>query len=615
MSAADVITYIGVPLAVLGVLPILYTTVTTFLNLRLIRRLLNQNSTSALTRASFVSGFVELTFSRTALTPLDREDPAYWEPRPRQAQHNYLPIEAVETSSPSVSRLPGAGWTKLNWRTRVAGSKTYRIQRVEEVRTPQAEVDLGELVRFLVDRGAVVERRGWEVLRRAGMWTPAGTRLLTTKRVAGNETGASSSEGAVLTVAVPEDSDGVLSLQIRWDREWGKISEVENDQLAPGWTVIRSKRPVDVDLSETKAQLKLVADKTEDSTKTEGTPLSSEVDSTNDMNHVAEFRSFLDVQLAPWGITEARCRTIDTDRKINAYSSKVVDISHLDADTKSSYPSSDPTITPGLWASSAATALNGTSALSDPSPLWPHTVSSVLAQLSGKVCIPVGVLVILDLLPAKSAPSWELSVEPDANRDWSTRASKMQEELEEDRAIDRLPIAQQAAARQAKQIRKTRNVHNDMLQKQEEKRLHQERRAKEALSSTKWASKAVAETCATWLAGGLQKEHQVLPQGSLPRDAVENVMWNSIMREEDSEKNSSEHLAAEVAAILQLWQGWADHGGLTRGDLDTIRSKKEIFAYAACVLAVVGSFAGSPAEKTGEDVRECVRNWPIVRVG
>jgi hypothetical protein len=61
MSATDIITYIGVPLAVLGVMPILYTAVMAMLRQRSIRRTLVQNGLSkAITRGDLVSGTVEV---------------------------------------------------------------------------------------------------------------------------------------------------------------------------------------------------------------------------------------------------------------------------------------------------------------------------------------------------------------------------------------------------------------------------------------------------------------------------------------------------------------------------------------------------------------------------
>src|SRR6266536_6466121 len=62
-SATDIITYIGIPLAVLGALPILYTFVRSLLTLRSIRHTLSLNAhtpTHTTTRAALISSIIEV---------------------------------------------------------------------------------------------------------------------------------------------------------------------------------------------------------------------------------------------------------------------------------------------------------------------------------------------------------------------------------------------------------------------------------------------------------------------------------------------------------------------------------------------------------------------------
>jgi hypothetical protein len=49
-SAPDIITYIGVPLAVLGVLPIIYNTISTLATLAKVRRMLRRSRLVGITR-------------------------------------------------------------------------------------------------------------------------------------------------------------------------------------------------------------------------------------------------------------------------------------------------------------------------------------------------------------------------------------------------------------------------------------------------------------------------------------------------------------------------------------------------------------------------------------
>jgi hypothetical protein len=110
-TPSDIITYIGVPLAVLGVLPIIYTCLRAVLVLRSIRRTLAQNghSDSAVTRGSLMSGIVEVELPRCTITPLDRDyDPEYWKLNPHR------------------SFLRGGSWSLFHWNQLITGKKLYR---------------------------------------------------------------------------------------------------------------------------------------------------------------------------------------------------------------------------------------------------------------------------------------------------------------------------------------------------------------------------------------------------------------------------------------------------------------------------------------------------------
>ena len=56
-NASDITTYTGIPLAVLGVLPILYTAINSLVNIRKIKQSLRHNGLfEATTRSSLMSG-------------------------------------------------------------------------------------------------------------------------------------------------------------------------------------------------------------------------------------------------------------------------------------------------------------------------------------------------------------------------------------------------------------------------------------------------------------------------------------------------------------------------------------------------------------------------------
>lgn len=208
-SAPDIITYVGIPLAVLGVVPTMYTCVKSVVTLRSIRKTLEENGVSAITRGSVLSGIVEIEIPRRSITPLDRADPQYFE------------------LSKTPSRLKGGSWTLFSWKELVIGVKAYRLQYHDELSQPQAEVEFEQLVAFLLDRGAVPSVAGFSDLRSSGLWTPAGTKLLL----------APTTADAVLMVSTPDDSDGILSLSLNWQPEWDRRN---CDSLPPYWIRIHA---------------------------------------------------------------------------------------------------------------------------------------------------------------------------------------------------------------------------------------------------------------------------------------------------------------------------------------------------------------------------------------
>ena len=192
--ASDIITYIGVPLAVLGVLPILYNTVATLAALSQIKRMLRHGRLTALTRSDVVNRVIEVELPRYAVTPPDRlrERAAYW----------HL------ARQPSL--LPGGTWTTFNWKTRAVGARTQRVEYADQLRQPQVDVAFDELVAYLLDLGALPDPRGWRLLRSTGLWAPTGCALML----------APDGESKALTVAPLDDSEGHLSLRVSWSQDW-----------------------------------------------------------------------------------------------------------------------------------------------------------------------------------------------------------------------------------------------------------------------------------------------------------------------------------------------------------------------------------------------------------
>lgn len=207
-SPTDIVTYIGVPLAVLGILPILWNSALTLWTAFRVRRVLKQNHIprqAAAVRADIVNRVIEVDFERVALSPPshERAAPGYWEPGSGSASD--------DAAKRRHSSLPGGSWTLLAppWEPEPVGRVTQRLQYADELRQPQAEVELRALVHYLLDLGAVPEVRGWRALKERELWTKKGEVLM---RADGGY--------SALEVAPRADAEGMLSLRAVWLRGW-----------------------------------------------------------------------------------------------------------------------------------------------------------------------------------------------------------------------------------------------------------------------------------------------------------------------------------------------------------------------------------------------------------
>ncbi|KAI0876735.1 hypothetical protein GGS24DRAFT_201721 [Hypoxylon argillaceum] len=203
-SPTDIITYIGVPLAVLGILPILWNSALTLWTAFQVRRALKRNHiprSAAVVRADIVNRVIEVDFERVALSPptRGRAAPGYWE------------TGSDDAAGRRHSSLPGGSWTLLAppWEPEPVGRVTQRLQYADELRQPQVEVELRALVHYLLDLGAVPASRGWRALKERELWTKKGEVLL-----------LADGGYSALEVAPRADAEGMLSLRVVWLRGW-----------------------------------------------------------------------------------------------------------------------------------------------------------------------------------------------------------------------------------------------------------------------------------------------------------------------------------------------------------------------------------------------------------
>lgn len=196
VSATDIITYIGVPLAVLGVMPILYTFVLALYTRLKLQRILRRNQLEAQVRARLMTGVVEVDLPIYELEPRPRDDERYWsvlKPKP----------------------LGGASWSCFDWFQREAGRVTLRIQRSDKVILPEAKIDFSKLLAFLQDRGAVPCPGGFHALRQRGPQSALGTTLM--ELVPQDDLGPNETpKHPVLSFVKLGEQHGSISLKVNW---------------------------------------------------------------------------------------------------------------------------------------------------------------------------------------------------------------------------------------------------------------------------------------------------------------------------------------------------------------------------------------------------------------
>lgn len=212
VSATDVITYVGVPLAVLGVMPILYTFVSALYTRSHLRRVLHRNNLDAQIRARLMTGVVEVDLPVFQLEPLHRDEARYW-------TKPVLPMS-----------IEGASWSNFNWFMRETDRVCARLQRSDQIILPESKIDFEKLVTFLLDRGASPSSNGFHALRHRGQQIPVGTILIDIK-------GETALHIPVLTVAKPGERHGSISLKLHWSKE---LHYRDSNSLPLSWICIPS---------------------------------------------------------------------------------------------------------------------------------------------------------------------------------------------------------------------------------------------------------------------------------------------------------------------------------------------------------------------------------------
>ncbi|KAK4229366.1 hypothetical protein QBC38DRAFT_115200 [Podospora fimiseda] len=557
-SPTDIITYIGVPLAVLGVLPILYNTAVTLAALSRIRRMLRHSKLTALTRSDVVNRIIEVELPRYAVRPMDRftNRAEYW------------------TLSGHRSNIPGGSWTTFNWRTNVIGLITQRVEYADQLRQPQVEIAFDELVCYLLDLGAVPDPHGWRLLRSTGLWTPVGCALMTSPD--GKE--------KALTIAPLEGSDGHLSLAANWAGTW---TTRDYSQLPPYWVRLPPPRvsivSVEEDLAASKGRKGSSSEEAQEGEDGSNSIQKPSLDSTRRQGD-ANSRLPITCQISSEGIVTALCQEAQLQSTINLDS---LYIEHVRVRANKSN---------GTWFASAATAYGTTSQ----TVLWNYKIPDDILSFSRKQTVPCGVLVLLGMVEESETPEWATKMDDQgAQLDIFARRHKEQREAMMTEA--RLPPAQKAEAAKQRMMKENEQRLQDMRDKMRLDQQRKEVRTLEALQSPRWDAKRVADCCLSWL-----KEKKEIDEDMEVKEVVGTLLHRMVL---------DGQFATAICEILDLWKAWAENGGMRKSDLTSLQEDQISFVYASLLLAMIKDTTTAQEGTLSLDLQECLRLWKSVRLG
>ncbi|KAK4166494.1 hypothetical protein QBC43DRAFT_18920 [Cladorrhinum sp. PSN259] len=557
-SPTDIITYIGVPLAVLGVLPILYNTAQTLAALSRIKRMLRHSKLTALTRSDIVNRVIEVELPRYAVRPMDRftDRAEYW------------------TLSRHPSSIPGGSWTTFNWRTNVIGLKTQRLEYADQLRQPQVEIAFDELVCYLLDLGAVPDPHGWRLLRSTGLWTPVGCALMTSPD--GKE--------KALTIAPLDGSDGHLSLAANWSGSW---TTRDYSQLPPYWVRLPPPSLRIISAEEDVMASKGKASSWEGGEGREGDDFSSiQKPSLDSTRRQGEKNSSLPVtcQISTEGIVTALCQEAELQSTVNLDS---LYIDHIRVKANKSN---------GVWFASAATAYGTTSQ----TILWNYKVPDDILSFSRKQTVPCGVLVLLSMVEESETPEWATKTN-DSAAQLDVFARRHKEQREAMMAEARLPPAQRAEAARQRTMKENDQRMQDMRDKMRSDQQRKEARTLEALQSPRWDAKRVGESCLAWL-----KAKNEIDEDMGVKEVVGTLLHRMVL---------DGQFTTTICEMLDLWKAWAENGGMRKSDLTSLQEDKVSFAYASLLVAMIKDTTKAQEGTLSLDLQECLRLWRTVRLG
>jgi hypothetical protein len=555
-TATDIITYIGVPLAVLGVLPILYNSAATLTSLSKIKRMLRHSRLTALTRSDVVNRVIEVELPRYAVRPWDRFDHRadYWE------------------LSRHPSSIPGGSWTTFNWRSQIIGLKTQRVEYADQLRQPQVDVALDELVCYLLDLGAVPDPHGWRLLRSTGLWTPAGCALMMSPD--GRE--------KALTIAPLDDSDGHLSLAVNWSPQW---TTRDYSHLPPYW--VRLPPPAEQPAIQGNASGSVKgADDAASPVGGESSSIRKDSMDSNQQEVDSNAKKHITCHISADGIVTALTQE---DRLQSNLKMDSLYIEHIRV---------RPSKSAGVWFASAATAYGTTSQ----TILWNYKIPDDVLAFARKETVPCGVLELLGVVDDSDTPEWATRHNADHAVAMELHVQRHNEQRAAMAAEARMAPAQREAAVRQRTMRDNEQRMKDMRDNMRRGVQRNDTRLMEAFQSPRWDTKRVAEYYLVWL----KSRGHVASDVPGIKDVVGELLHRMVV---------DGQFASTLCAMLDLWKAWADNGGMRKSDFEAIKEDLVTFAEATLLVTLIKDTAAAAAGTLSVDLQECMNMWRQVRLG
>ncbi|KAB5566464.1 hypothetical protein GE09DRAFT_736601 [Coniochaeta sp. 2T2.1] len=556
-TATDIITYIGVPLAVLGVLPILYNTAATLTSLSKIKRMLRHSRLTALTRSDVVNRVIEVELPRYAVRPWDRFDhrSEYW------------------VLSRHPSSIPGGSWTTFNWRSQIIGLKTQRVEYADQLRQPQVDVALDELVCYLLDLGAVPDPHGWRLLRSTGLWTPVGCALMMSPD--GRE--------KALTIAPLDDSDGHLGLAVNWSPDW---TTRDYSHLPPYW--VRLPPPPEQKVEKEVEASSSVKGADGNVSPVEGERSSIRKESLDSAQQEAASNAKKDItcQISVEGIVTALTQEERLQSNLNL---DTLYIEHIRIRQSKSA---------GVWFASAATAYGTTSQ----TVLWNYKIPDDVLSFARKETVPCGVLELLGVVTDSDTPEWATRHNADHMVSHDLHVRRLNERRAAMAAEARMAPDQREAAARERVMRENEQRMRDMRDNMRLQSQRQDTRLMEAFQSPRWDTKRAAEYCLLWLKS----------RGHVPADVrgIKDVVGTLLHRMVlDGE------FTVTICDMLDLWKAWADNGGMRKSDFEALKGDLVTFAQATLLISLIKDTSTALDGALAVDLQECMNMWRQVRLG